>query len=708
AKIEYSTTGANWTVIQAAYANATTNSYSWSVPTLADSNSALVRITVTDAQSGETEVDESDAVFSIDSTAPPLSITAPAVNELVSAASPYSIQFTSTDAHFGPTPIKIEYRENSSASWTLVADVASTSPYSWTPPMITSANAELKLTSTDLAGNSVSATRAFRLNATTPVVSITSPVGSDVWAGGAAKSITWTSSGLPPGTATSSFEFYNGSAWQVVSGSGGASGSIPWTVPTLNISGAKIRVTLVDGFGVSTQAISPAFIIDSTLPVVGSTTTGLAAGVPAGSTLSIQWTASDAVGLAANPISLSYWDGSATYISIANNVSNSGTYNWQVPPALINVNTKIRIQVTDKAGNVGTNVGSVFQVTDVLFGVSDIAAGINHTCALMAAGEVRCWGENGRQQLGSAGATSNVPKLVNVPASGISGLLAAGSTSAAIYPNTLTLWGDNAHGNFGNGSTSVSPMAPTPGVGMAADRFVLGEKIGCGIFNSMGNAICWGDNVDGMLGDNSTTSQLSPVTTVQVSGISDISIGVSHVCARRTDNTIYCWGDGAYGKLGRGSLTSSTVPVIVPGIAGNKVVTGTSHSCAITTLGTVTCWGRNTNGQLGDGTNNNSSVPISVTNLTNVVDLVASYSHNCAKTSNGNVYCWGSGFASTPSLITGVTQPSKLVAGDSHTCALLPNAQVQCWGDGSGYGQLGNGSNGQSAQSGVTVKHGNF
>ncbi len=75
----------------------------------------------------------------------------------------------------------------------------------------------------------------------TPAVTVTSPNGGESWAGGGARSITWTSSGV----SNVKLEYtLNGSTWSVITASTAASaGSYAWTVPSTASTAAKVRVS---------------------------------------------------------------------------------------------------------------------------------------------------------------------------------------------------------------------------------------------------------------------------------------------------------------------------------------------------------------------------------------------------------------------------------------------------------------------------------
>jgi alpha-tubulin suppressor-like RCC1 family protein len=95
-----------------------------------------------------------------------------------------------------------------------------------------------------------------------------------------------------------------------------------------------------------------------------------------------------------------------------------------------------------------------------LSGATAVAAGAEHSLALLGDGEVMAWGANSNAQLGNGtqGGMSNVPTAVG----GLSGVTAisAGSqhTLALLSSGSVEAWGYNPDGQLGNGSNLNSPV----------------------------------------------------------------------------------------------------------------------------------------------------------------------------------------------------------------------------------------------------------
>ncbi|MEO5627230.1 MAG: hypothetical protein ABIQ70_14590 [Dokdonella sp.] len=351
-------------------------------------------------------------------------------------------------------------------------------------------------------------------------------------------------------------------------------------------------------------------------------------------------------------------------------------------------------------GQLGNNATSSQQlpveVTGLSSPVSAITAGLQHSCALMMTGAVKCWGAN---QYGQLGDSTNTDRLIPVDitslASNVTVVNAGSYHTCAVQQGAVKCWGYNSTGRLGDGSraNSATPVAVT-GLTAGVQQIDAGSSHSCAWMG--GDAFsCWGNNTYGQIGVGSVGRSTQAVDVIGLdSGTSAIGVGSEHVCAIRS-GAVFCWGDNRLGQLGNGNHDEHATPTATSGLESDvaSLSLGGDHACALTQDGSAKCWGDNAQGQLGDNTQMERTTPVDVVGLGAGVRQIATASeHSCALTATGGVKCWGSnqlgelGNNSTddhflPGDVAGLTSGVAAISvGSVHSCALLDAGNVKCWG----------------------------
>jgi alpha-tubulin suppressor-like RCC1 family protein len=335
-------------------------------------------------------------------------------------------------------------------------------------------------------------------------------------------------------------------------------------------------------------------------------------------------------------------------------------------------------------------------------GVVALAAGFEHSCAWLGAGEIRCWGDNFHGQLGD-GSTLDRPlptAVVSVPAQ-ITGIAAGGARSCATTAGgDLFCWGSNSWGELGSGDR-LQRVQPLRVEGASARRVAVGPSANCSV-SAAGGVQCWGNHGQGTLGDGTQPYVPAPAQ-VQTEAVVRVSTSLdgNHACSVDGAGVLRCWGDNLYGQLGTGSLQTRNVPTqVAEGFA--EVAAGAEHTCAISQLGGLWCWGNNVYGQLGLSGSPQLLQPQPVPGLeSGVLGLALGSYHSCAITAGRRLACWGRNLygqlgngdtfsQSSPLIVPDLENVVEVVAGRDHTCVRTADQVVHCWGS-QQQGQTGNG-----------------
>jgi alpha-tubulin suppressor-like RCC1 family protein len=292
---------------------------------------------------------------------------------------------------------------------------------------------------------------------------------------------------------------------------------------------------------------------------------------------------------------------------------------------------------------------------------TDIAAGAENTCAILADQTVKCWGRN--------------------------------------YEGTLGL------GDSSNRGTSASEMGVNlPPIDLGAGARVLqidtNADHSCALLEG-GAVKCWGYNL-GDLGYGDLVDRgilleqmgdaLSAVDLGTGKRAIRISLGLFHSCAVLEDQSVKCWGKNESGALGLGTADDhggepggmgDDLPAVdlgtgFPPIQDLKA--SYDFTCVLPINGVVKCWGRNSDGELGTGTDLGAygdtpdtmgdALPYDdLGTLASAVQIAVGESYTCALLSSGDVKCWGSSLSGVLGILAG---PSIGLSPDQMGDHLLP------------------------------------
>ena len=264
-----------------------------------------------------------------------------------------------------------------------------------------------------------------------------------------------------------------------------------------------------------------------------------------------------------------------------------------------------------------------------------VSLGFDSGCALTGTGGVVCWGYNGNGQLGDGTRSTRKTSVAVKDLPGPVKQISAGwdHTCALTTTNAVYCWGENKDGEVGDGSrTDRLKAVPVSGLASGVAQVSAGNNQTCALLTG-GTVKCWGNNAHGQLGDGTSARRTTPTTVTGLSGVAQISAGFNHTCAVTTSGAAKCWGANESGELGNGKVTDQHSPVTVyhAGSGVAQISAGgfkkKGMTCLVTTDGAVQCFGSNSGvhnlepinssgGQLGDGTKIERHIPITVRTLT--------------------------------------------------------------------------------------------
>ncbi|MFO0728152.1 MAG: hypothetical protein U1E65_30505 [Myxococcota bacterium] len=395
-----------------------------------------------------------------------------------------------------------------------------------------------------------------------------------------------------------------------------------------------------------------------------------------------------------------------------------------------------------------------------------LSLGAGRSCVVFEDGRAKCWGDVPGQTSHGATPNSMGPNLPYLDlGEPIARLETAENLSCALLASgAVRCFGDGPYGETGyrGGDYRARPDAPTVGLTQTATAIDCGWNFACAL-QADRQVRCWGLDGQGQLGQGLghtyTTTAPQPIDLGAGALVTALGVAGTHACALLQDRSVKCWGangngsgdaSGIGGNLGVGDLRARGND---PGEMGNalgrmqignnpstgmpwsveRLIVATGATCVIVEGGRVKCFGRNDEAHLGTGNTTSygstagtigDAVPFlplgndPATSLPWVVQTVAlSDDAGCALLANHRLKCWGRSTLgelgiplnvlvgdemaemgdALPFLDLGTDPQTQqpwavegIYAGKLHFCAVLAGHNIKCWGHNQA-GALGSG-----------------
>ena len=268
--------------------------------------------------------------------------------------------------------------------------------------------------------------------------------------------------------------------------------------------------------------------------------------------------------------------------------------------------------------------------------IKQLAAGSNHSIALLSNGSLWAWGNNAAGQLGDSG-TIDKENPIRIGSAHNWAIVSAGGdfTHGIKTDGTLWGWGINKIGQLGIPTNNLKYMYTVPvQIGNDHDWQMVssGNYFTVGL-KTDGTIWVWGANIYYIL--SNTTHQYEPIKINDKNNndFKEIATGDEFFMAIKKDGTM--WTMGSINEQNDKQLVK-----VNDDIDWLIIDAGRKHAAAIKNDGSLWTWGDNSNGQLGNGTTSYGKTPLKVGD--NFAAVGASNNYTAAvKKFEGDVFWWG-------------------------------------------------------------------
>ncbi len=232
-------------------------------------------------------------------------------------------------------------------------------------------------------------------------------------------------------------------------------------------------------------------------------------------------------------------------------------------------------------GEASRHSGRVVTIAGVE-GATHVAVGGDHGCAVTREREVACWGRTHSHRWSFPGASAVTIDGVR----GVTRVAASLHDTCVLSVGRVICWGLHRE--------RPSPLTAAPS---ARDIAMLDNGV-C-VVGEDERVHCWGRGCN-----LHTTRWGNPCERADTEGATALAAGEDAMCVHASGQW-RCWGNNALGQLDRSavSVRHQPTPLSTPSFASKAqgVALGERHGCAIDADGDVQCWGTPFYGELGRG-----------------------------------------------------------------------------------------------------------
>jgi len=245
--------------------------------------------------------------------------------------------------------------------------------------------------------------------------------------------------------------------------------------------------------------------------------------------------------------------------------------------------------------------------------ITEVHSGYSNGCAINTDAELWCWGDILESGSGQTEPMRTPVKVVMPNNERVIDFDNGGASCAVTDLGNIYCWGhSNGAGQLGIGyvnnfayAVSVTPLKVLTPAGVQFASVTTGLEHSCAL-STIGTGYCWGDNYEGLFGNDSYVD--SPIPTPMVvpnnEKLIQISTGWYHTCVKTVSGTTWCFGRGAFGELGTGTTLGGKTyraPLIPSGIQFSKISAAIGTTCGIDQFNKIWCWGGANWGTSGSG-----------------------------------------------------------------------------------------------------------